>query len=168
MNLEEEILKEHSKKQTNRIVSHIGNDPHRFKQLWQLFSRGDYRLTQRSAWTVSYCIEAHPELILPHLRSMISLFFRNDLHDAVTRNIARLLRFVDLPVRYHGRVITRCFELLQEQQTPVATRVFCMYVLNKMSALYPEITRELTFMVQNNLQAQSSAFKAAARKVLKK
>jgi hypothetical protein len=166
MNIEQALLKEHSKKQISRIVKYIGNNPVRFRELMHLFVRGEYRITQRAAWPLSYCVQAYPKLIIPHLGKMVTLFYRDDLHDAVTRNIARLLRFVDLPVRYHGRVMARCFQLLQSQQTPVATRVFCMYVLQKMTKIYPDIAAELRMVVQDNLHAQSAAFKAAARNVL--
>jgi hypothetical protein len=37
MNLEEIILKEHSKKQCNKIVQWVGNNPERFNELFHLF-----------------------------------------------------------------------------------------------------------------------------------
>ena len=41
MNLEAEILREHSKRQSVRIAKWVGSDKRRFKELMVLFLRGD-------------------------------------------------------------------------------------------------------------------------------
>jgi hypothetical protein len=58
MDIKKVILKEHSKRQTAKVVSYIGKSPTRFKELVTLFLEGPYRLTQRAAWPLSYCVEA--------------------------------------------------------------------------------------------------------------
>lgn len=68
MNLAKEILKEHSKKQKNKIVNHVGDDPKRFAQLVDIFLQGPYRVTQRASWPLSYCVEKYPILLKPHFR----------------------------------------------------------------------------------------------------
>ena len=45
MRLRETILKEHSKAQCNKIVNWVGDDLHRFEELFQLFLKGEYRVT---------------------------------------------------------------------------------------------------------------------------
>jgi hypothetical protein len=65
MNLLESLTKEHSKKQCDRIVKYVGGNTGRFAGLMDLFFKGEYRITQRSAWPVSYCVRAHPDLIRP-------------------------------------------------------------------------------------------------------
>ena len=62
MDLEAEILKEHSKRQAVRIASWIGTGKKRFRMLMDLFLKGEYRTTQRSTWIVNLCAEAHPRL----------------------------------------------------------------------------------------------------------
>ncbi|HXX65530.1 MAG TPA: hypothetical protein VEO56_17135, partial [Bacteroidota bacterium] len=63
MNLEAEILEEHSRHQSDRIAAWIGSDRKRFAALMKLFLKGDWCLTQRSAWIVSICAERDPSLI---------------------------------------------------------------------------------------------------------
>jgi len=69
MNLEAEILKEHSKRNTVRLAAWVGADKKRFKELMDLFLKGEYRVTQRSAWIVRHCAEKHPHLITPYLNN---------------------------------------------------------------------------------------------------
>ena len=61
MNLRDEILKEHSKPQCNKIVQWVGDSQKRFDGLFNLFLNDEYRVTQRAAWPLSYCVIAHPE-----------------------------------------------------------------------------------------------------------
>ncbi len=54
MNLESEILEEHSKRNTIRLAKWIGSDKKRFKELMKIFLKGEYRVTQRSAWILMH------------------------------------------------------------------------------------------------------------------
>src|SRR3982751_5475258 len=68
MNIREALLAEHSKKSTVEIVNFIGDDPKLFGELMKVFFAGPYRLTQRAARPVNYCVEHKPQLIKPYLR----------------------------------------------------------------------------------------------------
>ena len=75
MNLREEILKEHSKKQCGKIVDWIGNDQKRFDELFQLFLNDENKVVQRASWPLSYCVMAHPEFIQKHWNKFIKNIF---------------------------------------------------------------------------------------------
>jgi hypothetical protein len=68
INLKEVILKEHSKKQCEKVVAYVGNNAPRLAELVNLFLEGPYRVSQRAAWPLSRCVERNPELIYPHLK----------------------------------------------------------------------------------------------------
>jgi len=112
MNLAEEILKEHSKKQCGKIVSWVGNDTAKFNELFNLFLDGEYRITQRAAWPLSYCIIAHPELMKNNFEKFIANLKKPALHDSVKRNSVRLLQAVNIPEEYEGDVMEICFRYL--------------------------------------------------------
>jgi hypothetical protein len=57
MNLKETLLKEHSKANCMRIVKWVGDDQEKFYELFDLFLNAEYRVVQRAAWPVSYCVE---------------------------------------------------------------------------------------------------------------
>ncbi len=71
MNLREEILKEHSKAQCNKIVQWIGDSQKRFDELFNLFLNDEYRVTQRAAWPLSYSVIAYPEFIKKNFSKLI-------------------------------------------------------------------------------------------------
>src|SRR5580692_1590524 len=142
----------HSKKQTDRIVRYIGDDRERFAVLIELFFKGEYRITQRAAWPLSYCVRAHPALIGPYFKPLLDNLARKDIHVAVIRNTLRLLQDVDIPKRYHGRVMSTCFDFIQSVETPIAVKAFSLTLLANLSALYPEIRGELKLIIQEQMK----------------
>jgi hypothetical protein len=123
MDLEKLLRAEHSKRQCDRIVAYVGGDKDRFAQLIELFFRGEYRITQRAAWPLSYCVRRHPELITPYYRQLLDNLGRKDIHVAVARNTVRLLQDVSIPKRWHGRVMSVCFEFVEDPATPERTLI---------------------------------------------
>ena len=166
-NLKEEILKGHSKVQCDKIVHWVGKSQLRFDELFHLFLHDGGKITQRSSWAVSYCVEAHPELIQIHFATLLKNLQKKNLHDAIKRNSIRLLQFVTIPKKYQGSVMDCCFTYLQSPTEPVATKVFSIYVLMNLSKLYPDILPEIKLLVEEQLPHQTAGFKSAAKKVMK-
>lgn len=97
MNLLEEILKAHSKQQYKKIVQRVGNFQQRFDELFNFFLNAEYRVTQRAAWPLGYCVETQPAFIKKHFKKLINNLRNPDLHNAIKRNTVRLLQYVDIP-----------------------------------------------------------------------
>ena len=167
MDLEAEILKEHSKHQALKIASWIGNDSKRFRSLMDAFLKGEYRITQRSAWVVGLCAERHPRLIRPYLRRMIGRMQEPGVHDAVKRNVIRILQFIEIPEELLGEVATVCFDYLASPREPIAVRVFSMTVLANIAQKEPDLKNELRLVIEQQLANGGMAFCARARKVMK-
>ena len=85
MDLLQLLKDEHSKKQTDRIVAYIGQDKDRFARLIKLFFSGEYRITQRAAWPLSYCVRRYPELIKPYFKQLLDNLDQEDIHVEIGR-----------------------------------------------------------------------------------
>ncbi len=66
MDVRTEILKKYSKAQCTKVVNWVGTGQQRFDALFTLFLQEEYRVTQRAAWPVSYCVMANPTFINKH------------------------------------------------------------------------------------------------------
>jgi hypothetical protein len=166
VDLQKVILKEYAKAQVNKIVTYVGNNPSRFKHLIEVYLAGPYRITQRASWPLSYCVENYPKLILPHIKSILDILNEPNVHDAVKRNTVRLLQYVDLPKKYHGRVVDLCFTFLQSQTEPVAIKAFSITVLDNLTEHEPDLRRELRIIIEDQLPYSSPAFQVRANKFL--
>jgi len=167
MHLREEILKEHSKRQANKIVRWVGDDQEKFDELVGLFLKGEYRVTQRAGWPLSNIVIAYPKLISKHLKKLLLNLDHPNLHNAVLRNTLRLLQFVNIPKSLHGLAAETCFRLLNDKKQPVAIHVFSMSVLGNLCMDYPELKQELQLSIEEQLPYGSAGFRSRARKVLK-
>jgi hypothetical protein len=167
MKLREEILKEHSKAQCSKIVKWAGGDQKRFDELFSLFINDEYRVVQRAAWPVSYCVRDHPEFIKKHFAKLIRNLKKPELHDAVKRNTVRLLQYVEIPGKLHGEVMNICFGYISSPDEAAAVKAFSLTVLQRLARRYPEIKNELKLVIDERWNYETAAFKSRARKLLR-
>lgn len=168
MNLEDEILALRSKQQVAHLVRWIGKDKARIKQLMEFFLQGESRLVEKSAWVIGYCVEAHPELFGPWLKPLIKKMQESGVHDAVKRNVVRILQFVDIPRALQGIVTNQCFKFLTSIDEPIAVRTFSITVLAKIAEGEPDLRKELEFTIRQMLPYATPAFRARARMLLRR
>lgn len=166
--LEKEILKEHSKRQTMKIARWIGSDEKRFSQLMQLFLHGNSTIVQRSAWIISNCADDHPALITPWLKKLIHKTKEPGVHNAVPRNVLRILQFVDIPRSLQGSMANICFDFLSLKETPIAIKAFSMYVLANIAEHEPDLKKELRIVIEQLLPYGSGGIISCGKKVLKR
>jgi hypothetical protein len=167
MDIRKEIAKEHSKVMLKKVVEYVGANPTRFKELITIFLQGPYRITQRAAWPLSYCVEQHPTLITPHLGNVLNQLMKPDIHVAVKRNTIRLLQYISIPRHLQGKVADICFTYLSDPKEPIAVRVFSMTVLCHLTKENPELKNELIPLIEDQLPYGSAGFRSRGVKVLR-
>jgi hypothetical protein len=164
MNLKKQILDEHSKEQCQKIVNWVGSDKKKFNELFHLFLSGEYRVSQRSAWPLSYCVIAHPHFMEDNFEKLLGNLKKPNLHDSIKRNTVRLLQAVDIPEKHEGGVMEICFKYLESPKEAVAIKAFSLTVLEKLAKKYPAIVPEIKLIIEEYLPHQSAAFKSRAKK----
>ena len=167
MDIREVLASGQSRLNTLAIVEYIGNDPSRFAELMRVFLEGVYRSTQRAAWPISVCAEKHPELLKPYLPKLIDQLPRDDVHNAVKRNVVRLLQYVEIPKRLAGKVYSYCIDLIADPNEPIAVRAFSMTVAEKVARSEPILMDELRLVVSQNMGGASAGIRVRARRILK-
>lgn len=166
MDIREALTAGHSRQRTMAIVEFIGDDPKRFAELMKVFFEGEYRLTQRAAWPMNYCAERHSNLIQPYLPKLLDCLDREDMHDAIRRNIMRLLQYVEIPKRLSAKIYDQSVGLLDDPDQPIAVRVFAMSVAARIAKSEPDLMNELRLIIRKHLPHSTAAFRARAKQVL--
>jgi hypothetical protein len=167
--LESEILKEHSKKNTVRLARWIGNDAGRFALLMDLFLGRDPQCARRASWIMTCCIEKHPDLAGPWIKKLIAQCMHTNAHDAIQRNVMRSLQFVNIPRGKQGIVVNAGFEILQSVRSSIAAKAFSMTVLANIANREPDLKKELILVLEEILAYPGTAgLHSRARHVLKK
>lgn len=166
MDLRETILAEHSKAQTNKIINWVGKSQERFDALFHLFLNEEYRVVQRAAWPLSYCVIEHPELIKKHLTELIGNLHTAGLPDAVKRNTVRLLQQIEIPEKFHGEIMNLCFKYIASPTEAAAVKAFALSILQNLAQYYPEIKDEVKIIIEDRWEVESPAFRSRAKKFL--
>jgi hypothetical protein len=91
---------------------------------------------------------------------------KEHLHNAIKRNIVRLLQFVSLPEKYEGDVMNLCFHYLETPNEAVAIKASSLTVLGNLAKKYPEIIPEIKLLIKAQIDHQSAAFRQRAKKFL--
>lgn len=167
MELRDEILKEHSRKQALKIAGWIGNDRKRFSRLLFLFLNDEYRVVQRSAYALSMVTDKYPELAKENIHLILDRLDDKDTHGAVKRNIIRMLQYVDIPKKLHARVLDYCIKYVSDPKEAVAVKCFGITVLGRMAKWYPELKGEIEMVIKTAMKHPTAGMKVRARKTLK-
>jgi hypothetical protein len=167
MVLRNQILKEHTKENCKAIVEWVGNDVSRFDELFNLFLNDEYRVTQRAAWPMSYCVIAHPELMKNNFEKLIENLRKPHFHDSIKRNTVRLLQSIVIPEEQEGAIMELCFNYIQSPTEAVAIKAFSLTILGNLAKRYPEIIPEIKLLIHDQMLHQTAAFQGRAKKLLK-
>ena len=127
MNIREELLKYQvqSKEQALRISDYANASCEHFQELMNCFLSEDVTLAQRAAWSVSWAAQKNPEIVQPHIGSLVNQLGRKDVHNAVIRNSVRVLENLDIPDEFHGEILDACFNFTDFRQRTCIILCFC-------------------------------------------
>jgi hypothetical protein len=167
MSLRQTILKEHSKRNCDQIVSWIGASQARFDQLISLLDDTDPVVPQRTSWPLSFAGEKHPKLIARHVDRLFDKMDEPDVHNGIRRNIMRLFQFVELEEKYHGRLMDTCFRFIGDLQEKVAVKACAFTVLCNLAKHYPDIIPEIKLVVDEQSPHMTASFKARVKQFLR-
>ena len=137
-------------------------------ELLHLFTTDEYRVVQRAAWPIGLLAETQPQLLQKHLPLLVSLLRKPGLHNAVRRNITRILQYLQIPEELKGEVMDACFSFICDVQEKAAVKAFSLTILEQLSKEYPEILAEIITVIEERWEYETAAFHSRARKILKK
>lgn len=156
-----------TKEVRDKIITYIGDSASRMAELMDFFFHEEWRYNQKAAWPLGVIGEHNPELLLPHLQSMLDNL-KDHPKDAVIRNTVRTLQFIDLSEDLEGPVYDICMNYLLDIKQAIAIRAFAMTTLANIAEKHPELRSELIAVIQEYFEIESSGFKARAKKIIKR
>lgn len=166
--LRDDILAEHSKAQTLRILARIGDDPAAFAELVDLFLHDEKLVAQRAAWPLGYCLEKHPEWARAYLPELLRNLRKPGIHDAVKRNTVRALQTVPVPEELAGEAAELLSQYIADPREPLAVRCFSMTAFFNLGKNEPDLLEELRLVIEDILANETAgSLHARGKKVLK-
>ena len=167
MDIRASLLADRSKANVLAIANYIGDDQALFDHLVDLFLNDKWRVGQRAVWVMSHAAQKRPHLVLAHLKAMLDKLEVPNIHDAVKRNVTKILSEITIPEEHQGRALDICFGFLISMEEAIAIKVFSMQVVYNISQNEPDLLRELALVIEDQMPYGSAGFKARGKKILK-
>lgn len=158
MNLRQELLREHSARQTQRLADYACAHPTALAELLQLFWYGAERERQLAADVLGWVGQRRPKWLVPHLPGLLAAAQPAPVqHPAVRRAVARVLQFVPVPAEWQALAFDTCLALLHASSEPVAIRAYALTAAARLATPYPELAAEVILVADNALATSYSA-----------
>ena len=166
--MEDLLMGEMSRRNTDLMAGLILQKPELFDHLIRIYCRNEEPVSRRAAWVADTVSEKYPEFISAHIETLIE-FLPHFNHDGLKRHTLHILSRVPLPDKKHfALLINICFGWLTSPTEAVATKVYCMELLYRISESEPEIKPELAESIEWRLNEETSGFKNRGTKLLRK
>lgn len=167
MNYITQLLKEHSRPNTDIIARKIGKNPTEFKKIIDIIYKEKAPLPHRASWLLAVINDKHPELLQPYLSKFIDTIEQFQV-DGVKRNMMNVLAKHHIPGKLQGKAVDVCFRLLLSPDETVVVKTEAMQTIANITMHYPELKNELKLAIDDQLPRTTAAFHARARHILKK
>ncbi|MDO9184946.1 MAG: hypothetical protein Q7W13_02965 [Bacteroidia bacterium] len=166
MDYKQQLLKEHSRANTDAIAKAIGNNAVEFKKIIDIIYNEKAPLPQRASWLLSTINDKHPDLLLPYISLFISSIKKIKI-DGIKRNMLAVLASNKISKNLQGKLVNLCFDFLLSSDETVAVKVYAMQAIANIAKHHPELENELKAAIEDQLPKTTAAFHARAKRVLK-
>ena len=166
MNLREQLLKEHSKKNSERIAAYIGEDKERYLDLWRLVKTGLPPIPQRAVYALDHCALSYTPTIYPLMPEMIQLL-QQDVHVAIKRNLMKMFAgAATIPEDLTAELFDLCLKWMVEKKTAIAVKAHTMQVAYNIAKPYPELRNELRYVLNEQIKHGSKGIISRGKRIL--
>ena len=123
------------------------------------------KVAWRAAWVLDNFARSNQNKILPFLGVLTEILISTS-HHGVRRHITRILCDIDPAFIEDGRVVDCCIRWLTDQKSPVAVKANAMTVLANLCTLYPELSGELTPIIETGMTNGTPGFRSRGKKIM--
>lgn len=137
-----------------------------FSALMECLLSNESRLVQRAAWSLGWAARKRPDFVLPYIGELVTQLQRTAAPVGLVRNCASILQEVSIPEEYQGMVMNTCFTFATTPETPAAIKAFSLTILYNLSLLHPDIQQELKYIIEEQWEQETPAFRSRGKKIL--
>lgn len=126
----------------------------------------EHPIGMRFTWLLGHLLDTEPSRIVPIVTHCFNR--RNDLtFPGIKRTIAKMLWLAGVPEEIEGLVVDELFKWVLDPKIKVAVKVYSIDALCQLTFKYPDLKDELLAVIDDQLDKNSVAFRARAKRVLK-
>lgn len=136
-----------------------------FSKVWDAITNGEGRVPEFAAWLLTAYDEKAPEYFVPYTTQMIQ-FLNKENHQAINRNISRVLRKLDIPEDQTTYLFDLAINWIVDPKMDLASRASMVTIARKIAKPFPELRDEVIEACKLIMPHASSGLKNSARKTV--
>jgi 8-oxo-dGTP diphosphatase len=159
-----------SMKEAEWVALSAIENPAIFDRLLAFSFSDDSKLAFRASWTLTKVCDKFPDLIYPHLNTIIARLETLE-NESAMRSFLRIISLSDIEKiseRDQGILADHCFSMLKSGFSAIAIKAYSMEILYKLVLKYPELRNELSAIISMLQPEGSAGILSRGRQILKK
>ncbi len=146
------------------MTMYMANHPESFEELIQLAIDDKQPYSWRAAWLLWGCMEENDSRIKEHIRTIIrSVQGKKDGHQ---RELIKILYLMNLDEIDEGILFDHCISIWEKINKQPSVRFNAFKMILKISRKYPELAKEIDFLLQDHyLETLSNGARRALLKM---
>lgn len=165
--IQEKILEFRSSRDKASFVKYFSEDTHRLELLLDhIWNLAPYPYKEYASWMFIHICKANPAAQQKYYAKLVDVLFETK-DQTVLRNVTCTLQQLSIESYRESAFIDQLIGFLQDNSNKVALHVYSIYILGKFCQKYPELTPEITEIIDLNANQKSVSFSAARRKFAK-
>lgn len=166
LTLEQLLLREHSRANTDLLVDIILGKPELFDELWVLVLRNEDPLSRRAAWVADYSAAIHPDFIEEKIEDLAVKVITFS-SDGLKRHALRMLSRSKFPKKNLGYLVDACFKWLENKSESVAVKMYSMEILGQVCKQMPELSGELYDLIKIQMTEATPGFRSCGSRIMR-
>lgn len=157
-----------SRQQMDKAVAWVGDDPERYRELWDIVMLNEDPISRRAVWAMDIHFSKWPYMFKIEADKMFEVL-HNPCHTALQRHFAKMLSMLPIfPPEHTSTLFDLGIEWTNNAILPIAVRVHAMELAGRIALPYPELQSELKTVLSAHLDEGSAGFKSRANKWLRR
>jgi len=165
--IQEKILEFRTSRDKPAFVRYFLENEQRLELLMgHLWSLAPYPYKEYASWMFIHICKANPSQQQKHYAKLVDVLFETK-DQSVLRNVCCALQHFTIESHRESAFIDQLIAFLQDSSNKVALHVYSIYILGKFCQKYPELTAEITEIIDHNARQKSAAYGSARRNFAK-
>ena len=161
------FIGEDYKENTFKVLEFIKSKPEKIKELMDLFFFENNIIVQRCSYSISILAKRNPSAFYPYLEQLLE-HLENPKTLGQRRNVLRILKEMQVPTEWDGRLVDNCFKFVYNRKEEIAVVCFSLEILGMFCKTFPELAIELNLAIDSLIPYRSAGIKSRASREKKK
>ncbi len=146
----------------------ISKSKSRIERCFEYIESDEEPISRRTAYVLDNYIEKHPAKGQQYFHRILNLV-ETASRNPVLRHSTRMITKLQIPddEDVHGRLFEKCIQFIMDAEIDVAVKANSLVIIRPLISLYPDLRYELSEILKDQMDKNTSAFKVRARDILK-